>query len=148
MRFINFTQHSLTPEQISAAREQLGATEIIEVKTILSNFDSIANDDGNVDAVRQANEIAKAIVALAGKKPAIVHFPISSPRIQASFWRCYEYWGNPTYADIRSEDYETWKKIRMYRFVFSYSARLTQDVPQADGTVRKITTFKFEKFVQ
>jgi hypothetical protein len=147
MKFINFTQHNLTEEQVAAAHE-LGATEIVDAKSVLANFSQITNDDGNVDAVRQANEIAKAIVALAGKGDAIVHFPISSPRVQAAFWRQFEYWGNPTYADIHTEDYEVWKKVRKYRFVFSHTARVSQDVPQPDGSIKKSTVFKFEKFVQ
>ena len=147
MRFINFTQHALTPEQIEAARA-MGATEIVDAKSVLANFAEIANDDGNVDAVRQANRIAEAIVALAGKGDAIVHFPVSSPRVQAAFWRQYEYWGYPTYADIHSEDYEMWKQVRKHRFVFSHTARVSQDVPQPDGSVKKTTTFRFEKFIE
>ena len=147
MKFINFTQHALTPEQIEAARA-MGATEIVDAKSVLANFAEIANDDGNVDAVRQANEIAKAIAALAGKEPAFIHFPISSPRVQAAFWRQYEYWGYPTYADIHSEDYEMWKQVRKCRFVFSHTARVSQDVPQPDGSVKKTTTFRFEKFIE
>jgi hypothetical protein len=147
MKFINFTQHNLTEEQVAAARK-MGATEIINAKDVLANFPEIANDDGNVDAVRQANEIAKAIVALAGKGDAIVHFPISSPRVQAAFWRQFEYWGYPSYADIHSKDYEMWKQVRKQKFVFSHTARVSQDVPQADGTVKKTTVFKFEKFIQ
>jgi hypothetical protein len=147
MKFINFTQHALTPEQIAAARK-MGATEIVNAKDALANFSEIANDDGNVDAFRQADKIAEAIVALAGKGDAIVHFPISSPRVQAAFWRQYEYWGYPTYADIHTEDYEMWKQVRKQKFVFSHTARVSQDVPQSDGSVKKTTTFKFEKFVQ
>jgi len=147
MKFINFTQHSLTTEQIVAARE-MGATEIVDAKSVLANFPEIANDDGNVDPVRQAHQIAEAIAALAGKGDAIVHFPISSPRVQAAFWRQFEYWGYPSYADIHSEDYEMWKQVRRHKFVFSHTARVSQDVPQADGSVKKTTVFKFEKFVQ
>jgi len=147
MKFINFTQHALTPEQIEAARA-MGATEIVDAKSVLANFAEIANDDGNVDAVRQANEIAKAIAAFAGKEPAFIHFPISSPRVQAAFWRQFEYWGYPSYADIHSEDYEMWKQVRKHRFVFSHTARVSQDVPQPDGSVKKTTTFRFEKFIE
>jgi hypothetical protein len=142
MKFINFTQHNLTEEQIEAAKA-MGATEIINAKDALANFSEIANDDGNADAFRQAHEIAKAIVALTDGKPAIIHFPISSPRVQAAFWRRYEYWGN------NPDDYEIWwRKIRKCRFVFSHTARVSQDVPQPDGSVKKTTVFKFEKFVQ
>ena len=148
MKFINFTQHALTPEQIEAARA-MGATEIVNAKDALANFSEIANDDGNVDAVRQANEIAKAIAALAGKEPAFIHFPISSPRVQAAFWTLHAHWGYPpTEEDITSEDYEVWKKVWMCRFVFSHTRRVSQDVPQPDGSVKKTITFKFEKFVQ
>ena len=147
MKFINFTQHALTPEQIEAARA-MGATEIVDAKSVMANFAEIANDDGNVDAVRQANEIAKAIATLAGKGDAIVHFPVSSPRVQAAFWRQFEYWGYPSYADIHSEDYEMWKQVRKHRFVFSHTARVSQDVPQPDGSVKKTTTFRFEKFIE
>jgi len=147
MKFINFTQHNLTEEQIEAAKA-MGATEIINAKDILPNFSEIANDDGETDAFRQAHAIAEAIVALAGKGNAIVHFPISSPRVQAAFWRQFEYWGYPSYADIHSEDYEMWKQVRKCRFVFSHTARVSQDVPQPDGSVKKTTTFRFEKFIE
>jgi len=147
MKFINFTQHALTPEQVEAAKE-IGATEIVNAKEVLANFSEIANDDGNLDATRQAQQIAEAIVALAGKGHAIVHFPISSPRVQAAFWRLHEYWGHPNYADTRTDEYELWKKVRKCRFVFSHTSRISQDVQQPDGSVKKTTVFKFEKFVQ
>jgi len=147
MKFINFTQHSLTEEQIEAARE-LGATEIINAKDVLANFSEIANDDGDTNPAHQAYRIAEAIVALAGKGDAIVHFPVSSPRVQAAFWTLRAHWGYPpTKKDITSEDYEVWKKIWICRFVFSHTARVSQDVPQPDGSVKKTTFFKFEKFV-
>jgi len=147
MKFINFTQHSLTPEQIEAAKA-MGAKEIINAKDVLPNFAEIANDDGETDAVRQANEIAKAIAALAGNEDAIVHFPVSSPRVQAKFWRQFEYWGYPSYADIHASEYKLWKKVRKCTFVFSHTSRISQDLPQPDGSVKKTTVFKFEKFVQ
>jgi hypothetical protein len=147
MKFINFTQHLLTPEQIEAARA-MGAREIVNAKDVLANFTEISNDDGNVDAVRQANRIAGAIAALVGNEDAIIHFPISSPRVQAAFWRQFEYWGYPSYADIHSEDYEMWKQVRKQKFVFSHTARISQDVPQPDGSIKKTTVFKFEKFIE
>ena len=147
MKFINFTQHDLTNEQIAAARE-MGAVAIINAKDALPNFSEIANDDGNTDSADKAMQIAEAIVALAGKEPAIVHFPVSSPRVQAAFWRQYEYFSHPTYADIRSEKFKVWEKVRKCRFVFSHTTRVSQDLPQPDGTVKKTTVFKFEKFVQ
>jgi hypothetical protein len=121
MKFINFTQHNLTEEQIEAAKA-MGATEIINAKDILPNFSEIANDDGDTNPAHQANRIAEAIGALAGKGDAIVHFPVSSPRVQAAFWRQFEYWGYPSYADIHSEDYEMWKQFRNCRFVLSHTA--------------------------
>jgi hypothetical protein len=149
MRFINFTQHDLTNEQIAAARE-MGATEIINAKDVLPNFSEIANDDGNVDPAYQANRIAEAIVALAGKKTAFIHFPISSPRVQAAFWRLYEFWRHPSpsYADTRTDEYELWQNVRKCCFVFSHTVRASQDVQQPDGSVKKTTVFKFEKFVR
>jgi len=147
MKFINFTQHALTPEQIEAAKA-LGAKEIINAKDVLPNFAEIANDDGNTDSAYQAQKIAEAIAALAGKGKAIVHFPVSSPRIQAAFWRKYEYFAHPTYADSRSENFKVWEKVRECSFVFSHTSRSAQEVPQPDGTVKKTTVFKFEKFVQ
>jgi len=147
MKFINFTQHNLTEEQIEAAKA-LGATEIIDAKSVLSNFNDITNDDGNTDSAYQAQKIAEAIVALAGKDNAIVHFPVSSPRVQASFWRLHEYWAHPTYADTRSEKFKVWEKVRKCRFVFSHTSRISQDIQQPDGSVKKTTVFKFEKFVQ
>jgi len=144
MTFINFTQHSLTEEQVAAARD-MGATEIVNAKEALANFSDIANDDGNVDCASQAQRIAEAIAALAGEEQAIVHFPISSPRVQAAFWRLHEYW---KYFTFQGAEYETWKKVRKCRFVFSHTARVSQDVPQPDGSVKKTTVFKFEKFVQ
>jgi len=147
MKFINFTQHALTPEQIEAAKA-MGATEIVNAKDVLANFSEISNDDGNTDPIRQAQLIAKAIAGLAGDERAIVHFPISSPRVQAAFWRLHEYWKYPTYEDIHTQDYEMWKQVRKHRFVFSHTARVSQDVPQPDGSIKKTTTFKFEKFVQ
>jgi hypothetical protein len=147
MKFINFTQHPLTDEQIRAAYE-LGANEIVSAKDVLTNFNEIAIDDGNIDSDRQAQRIAEAIVALAGKEPAIIHFPISSPRVQASFWRLYSYWEYPSYADKHSDAFKTWEKVRKCRFVFSHTSRISQDLPQPDGSVKKTTVFKFEKFVQ
>jgi len=147
MKFINFTQHNLTEEQVEAAKA-MGATEIVNAKEVLPNFSDIANDDGNAYADYQAQRIADAIVALTGEEPAIIHFPISSPRVQAAFWRQHNYWSHPTYEDIHTENYEVWKKVRKCRFVFSHTARISQDVPQPDGSVKKTTVFKFEKFVQ
>ena len=148
MKFVNFTQHNLTEEQIEAAKA-MGATEIINAKDVLANFSEIANDDGDTSPAHQANRIAEAIVALAGKGDAIVHFPVSSPRVQAEFWKKYNYWGcPPNYSAFYNKDYDTWVKILKYRFVFSHTRRVSQDVPQPDGSVKKTITFKFEKFVQ
>jgi len=144
MKFINFTQHTLTPEQVEAAKA-MGATEIIDAKDILPNFSEIANDDGDTNPADQANRIAEAIVALTGKEPAFIHFPISSTRVQAAFWRFHEYW---KYFIFETAEYKTWKQVRKCRFVFSHTARISQDIPQPDGSVKKTTTFKFEKFVQ
>jgi hypothetical protein len=151
MKFINFTQHNLTEEQVAAARE-MGATEIVNAKDALANFAEIANDDGNDSIVYtflQAGKIAEAISTLVGEERAIIHFPISSPRVQAAFWSLLAHLQYlPSHAYIRPEDFKVWEKVRKCCFVFSHTARVSQDVPQPDGSIKKTTVFKFEKFVQ
>jgi hypothetical protein len=151
MKFINFTQHNLTEEQIETAKA-LGATEIINAKDVLPNFAEIANDNGDdsiIYSFYQAGKIAEAIVSLAGNEPAIIHFPISSPRVQAAFWTLLagmEFF-QAKYPH-KHENFKVWEKVRKCRFVFSHTARISKDLPQPDGSVKKATVFKFEKFVQ
>ena len=151
MKFINFTQHALTPEQIEAAKA-MGATEIINAKYLLENFADIANDNGNDNIFYpfcKAGKIAEAIATLVGEERAIIHFPISSPRVQAAFWTLLAGMKFLTnYGDIRPEDFKVWGKVEKCSFVFSHTRRVSKDVPQPDGSVKKTTVFKFEKFVQ
>jgi hypothetical protein len=132
MKFINFTQHTLTPEQMEAAKA-MGAKEIIHI----SNPPRF-NDNG-VNSHQIADDIAEKIAELIGDdETAIVHFPISSPYVMALFWR--KYGSSPTEPN--------WKVVtEKAKFVFSHTDRVTVEEPQPDGSVVKKSVFKFKKFV-
>jgi hypothetical protein len=139
MKFINFTQHTLTPEQMEAAKT-MGATEIINI----SNPPRF-NDDG-VNSYKVVNEIAEEIAKIIGDdEVAVVHFPISSPYVMALFWNKY---GSLKTRLVKGKVDPNWEiVVRRAVFVFSHTDRVMVEEPQPDGSVVKKSIFKFKKFM-
>jgi len=143
MKFINFTQHVLTPEQLKAA-QIMGATKIINIPDP-SRFNDNQEDDGT-SSYKLVEKIAKEIAELIGNdNSAIVHFPISSPYVMSLFWKKYGYI-QAKMPKCKVESY--WRAVVVKaRFVFSHTDRVTVEEPQPDGSVIKKSVFKFIKFV-
>jgi len=128
--FINLTAHDLLPEQINIAEQSFGNViqnppELEEIRQLLKN-NCPDNKLGCIRMAKRLTETLNAIAQTAGED-VWVHVPIGSPFFMAEFVR----WSDRT---------------AKFYLVFSHSDRVSEDQKQQDGTVKKVSSFKFKKF--
>lgn len=159
--FINATQHTLNNEQIQAvAQNNMG--QLFNLIDIIGKdrYNNIANDNGDASSEKLAKEIQteleSVILSIRGKSNSLthdaqkynlpvseetiyIHFPLSSPRVMAAFFKWY---GSLTTEGnhMNYRDFEVWKNVEI---VFSYTKRNIVE----EGNTKKVV-FSFEKFLK
>ena len=130
--FLNLTVHPLLPEQREAAKRELGVQEFLEAGDVLppeivQKLRQCPSDP--LELTMLAYAVAGFIVGYATSKKVhvFVHLPAGSP---AFMW---------AFADVFPNAYAT--------PVFSHSSRESIEERLPDGTVRKRSVFKFERFI-
>lgn len=132
MKFVNCTQHALTPDQRANAIERFGATEFVEFRDANPElFARLAQIEPNEDLKVLAWIFSDWLIELG--TDAVVHLPIGSPGFQFVL--------GETIGQARTSG------VRYPLIVFSHSRRDSVDVPQPDGTVKKNQVFTFERFL-
>ena len=117
-RIINLTQHPASPEQLAAGVENLPTEAQAELKTLLT-FDSYNASDVPVRAAR-IGELAKAANA-------------DAALIGGAMWLM------PPLIEYLCDN--------GIKPLYSFSRRVVQEEPQPDGSVKKVSVFRHEQFI-
>lgn len=122
---LNTLQHQLQDNQIIELL-RLGY-EIINLRDANPElFSKLANSPSEEEEILElAEEFADFILNF----PAVL-LPLGSPAVMFA-------------TAMQLKDLQTTKK----NFFFAHSIRISEDVPQPDGTIKKIQIFKHEKFL-
>lgn len=124
--FVNFSHRQLNEDQLKEAKKM--ASEFIDWS---SQCQSYVDDGSKIDKI--CNSISKDISYFCENYDyVIIHFQVSSPLVMAAFfYNLFEYLG------------ENVKKIK---FAFSYFKKVSIQEIAWDGTMKRYTDFKFQKF--
>lgn len=121
-------QHQITEDQ----RAELGPVIIEDLQTVDPKlFKSLSNTTLDSNLVDLADQLYKIC-----QKYNVVVLPIGSPAFMFAF-ASQEAGGEPMMHPYH----------RRFQILFAYSERVSEDVPQSDGTVKKIAIFKHIKFI-
>jgi len=130
--FLNLTAHQLLPEQVEAAEKEFGVKEFVEAGDVFPAevVQALRQSPSNPgELVLLAYAVADGLVEYARKEGVrlYVHLPTGSP---AFMWAL---------AGVFPHAYAI--------PVFSHSRRVVEDVRQEDGSVKKVSKFKFEHYI-
>lgn len=132
MRFLNLTQHSLTPAQREAAIQRFGVTEFIEFSDANPTmFAQLAQVEPNTDLEGLADDLVEWLAD--NWADAVVHLPIVPPIFLFVL------------GDVLCERRRDGEKLPL--IVFSHSRRDAIDETLPDGSVKKRQIFVFERFL-
>jgi branched-subunit amino acid permease len=123
MQIVNLTQHKATQDQLDA-----GVVEpSVGIKSVVVNLLTFVGLPTTKEVVERANGLAQIMKLYDPDFTGEVGFMVGgAPYLMAAL--------------------TTWAPI--YNMVFAYSERVSEEVHDADGSVRKINVFKHLGFVQ
>lgn len=136
MLFINLTQHKLTGEQRKKIFEMWDVKKIMELDDLtrelpIEKLKNSPSDEYELENV--ASEVISFLRELEEREgKLVIHLPIGSP----SFMFC-----------LSREIMDAWFTGCDWIIVFSHTDRMSEEITQPDGSIKKITKFKFKKFV-
>lgn len=125
-------------------RKQLWETGKIELleENELSLFEEITN----LKLESNLKSLAQKLADIAMKPNVMLVQPAGSPALQFELGVEMTLKVLSEYTHEKSIEFIR-QKVQLFRPRYAFSKRISQDIPQEDGSVKKVSTFKHEDFI-